>query len=328
MIPSLDIIIVNWNSGEQLYQCLDSIKKTERKEFAISNIFIVDNASTDGSVDTITSYNDDFPVQIIRNKENIGFAAACNQAAKYSRSKYILFLNPDVKLFRNSLTKPIAFLEQPENKMVGIVGIQLLDDYGCIARTCARFPIPSRFCLISLGLSKLFPKLFPDHFMREWNHRESREVDQVMGAFLLIRRSLFQQLGGFDERFFVYFEDVDLSYRAQKSGWKSFYLADAQAYHKGGGTSRQIKDRRLFYNLRSRILYSYKHFGWWSATAVTLMTLIVEPFTRLTWAAIRLSGNEIINTVKGYLLLWRATPAILKEAWRRGRYESTASFTL
>jgi len=126
----------------------------------------------------------------------------------------------------------------------------------------------------------------------------------------------------------VYFEDLDLSYRAWKSGWRSFYLADVKAYHKGGGTSRQIKDRRLFYSLRSRILYSYKHFGWWSASAVTLMTLIVEPFTRLAWATVRLSGTEIVNTLKGYLMLWRATPATLKEAWSRGRYESATSGTL
>ena len=212
--------------------------------------------------------------------------------------------------------------------MIGIIGVQLLDNSGNVARTCSRFPTLVTFFSQILGLNHIFPGYFPSHFMKEWDHRESREVDQVMGAFFLIRRSLFQRLGGFDERFFVYFEDLDLSYRAWKSGWKSFYLADAQAYHKGGGTTRQIKDRRLFYSLRSRILYSYKHFGWWSATAVTLMTLIVEPFTRLAWATVRCSGTEIVNTLKGYLMLWRAMPATLKEVRRRGRHESATSFTL
>ena len=104
--------------------------------------------------------------------------------------------------------------------------------------------------------------------MREWNHEESREVDQVMGAFFLVRQKLFEEWGGFDERFFVYLEDVDFSSRARRVGWRSFYMAGVKAYHKGGGTSEQIKSTRLFYSLRSRILYSYKHFSCASATAL------------------------------------------------------------
>lgn len=321
MTPSLDIIIVNWNAGKQLNQCLASIAGVNLDGITLSRVCVVDNASCDDSADGIGEH--ELPIQHIRNEENRGFGAACNQGARASQSDYILFLNPDIKLFENSLIIPIAFMEKPGNERVGIVGVQLFDDSGDVARTCARFPTPSLLCASTIGLNKLFPRQFPDHFMKEWSHSENRVVDQVMGAFFLMKRSLFQSLGGFDERFFVYFEDLDLSYRAWKAGCRSVYLADAQAYHKGGGTSRQIKDRRLFYSLRCRILYVYKHFGWRSATMVVLMTLIVEPITRLIWSAMRLSGTEIMATLKGYVMLWKTLPAILAEAWRRRRDEDT-----
>ena len=155
--------------------------------------------------------------------------------------------------------------------------------------------------------------------MREWDHRANRQVDQVMGAFFLVRRSVFETLVGFDERFFVYLEDVDFSLRASKLGWYSYYLADAQAYHKGGGTSQHIKATRLFYSLRSRILYGYKHFNWLSATAVILGTLIVEPFTRLVFSAFNRSLLQVKETLKGYSILWRATPRLLMRLMSEGK---------
>jgi hypothetical protein len=253
---------------------------------------------------------------VIDNEKNKGFAVACNQGAKGSQADYLLFLNPDVKVFKNSLTVPIAFMEQCGNEKVGIVGIQLVDDAANVARTCARFPTPGRFFAKMAGLDQLFPKLFPSHFMKEWDHSESREVDQVMGAFFLVRSSVFESLGGFDEQFFVYFEDLDFSYRANQANWKSVYLTMAQAYHAGGGTSGQIKARRLFYSLRSRIQYSYKHFGFFSATLLMLGTILVEPFTRLVWAGLHHSILEAIQTIQAYGLLFCTLPAILRNEWQ------------
>ena len=326
MHPRLDIIIVNWNSGDQLQWCLNSILMAEKDNLILARVVVVDNASKDSSADDLEDLI--LPLYIKRNTENLGFAAACNQGAQGSNADYLLFLNPDTCLFEDSLIKPLAFMEQKENMNIGILGIQLVDNNGQISRTCARFPSPSYFFIKMLRLDHLFPDHFPSHFMTEWDHRESRDVDQVMGAFFLMRRSLFQILGGFDERFFVYFEDLDISYRAWKAGWRSVYLANAQAYHKGGGTSWQIKDRRLFYTLMSRILYGYKHFAWRSATMVALMTVFVEPITRLTWATMRLSGAEIMATLKGYLMLWRSLPTIMAVAWRRRSDKNTPTESL
>jgi len=311
MTPSLDIVIVNWNSGEQLRRCLESIQATSRDKFELTRVVVVDNTSCDGSADDL--HDGTLPLTLIRNTENRGFAAACNCGAKTSHADYLLFLNPDVRLISNSLVEPVAFMEKPENAKVGICGIQLLDEQGQVSPTCSRFPTAFTYFSRMLGLDRLFPNLFPGHFLETSDHGQSREVDQVMGAFLLIRRTLFDRLGGLDERFFVYFEDLDLSYRAFEAGWQSHYLAAAQAYHKGGGCSEQVKAARLFYSLRSRILYSYKHFGWASATGLLAGTLLVEPFARLAWTSCRGSMQEMQSTLQAYAMLWRALPNLIFE---------------
>ncbi|MFX0132879.1 MAG: glycosyltransferase family 2 protein [Candidatus Hodarchaeota archaeon] len=310
-LPTLDVIIVNWNSGAYLRLCLESIKADNHKCFTMSRVVIVDNASKDCSLDNLKGFH--LPLIIIKNQENLGFAAACNRGAKGSRADYLLFLNPDIRLFRDSLSVPLIFMDQPRNEKVGITGIQLIDTSGQVSLNCARFPSPSQFFIGMLGFDKLFPKLFKGHFMREWNHGDTRIVDQVMGAFFLVRRSVFEELDGFDERFFVYFEDLDFSHRAYQKGYMSCYLATAQAFHAGGGTSKQIKARRIFYSLRSRILYVYKHFNFFTATLVMSGTILIEPFMRLIWAGLRRSIPEAYQTIHAYGLLFRALPDILKE---------------
>ena len=304
MKSSLDIIIVNWNAGQQLRECIGSIVGAKRDGFNLNRVIVVDNASADGSADELEDLR--LPVSIIRNEENRGFAAACNQGAEDSSADYLLFLNPDTYLNQDSLAKPLIFMEEVSDQQIGIVGIQLLDKNGEIARTCARFPTPGRFFSKMLGLDRLFPHAFPSHFMSEWDHQASREVEHVMGAFFLIRRFIFEELGGFDEQFFVYLEDLDFSFRARQAGWHCFYLADGKAGHKGGGTSEKVKAMRLFYSLQSRILYGYKHFGWWSATCLMLGTMLLEPWLRVGFAVGTGSLVQVKEAQKAYAMLWRS----------------------
>jgi len=310
MAASLDIIIVNWNTGNQLRDCLNSIYLTEKSGLHIDRIVVVDNASSDGSADGLDATP--LPVSVIRNQENAGFAVACNQGAAGSNGDYILFLNPDTKLFQESLVKPIAFMERAENDRVGICGIQLVDDEGNVARNCARFPTPALVASSMIGLDIVLPHWFPSHFMKEWDHGETRDVDQVMGAFFLVRRKVLEDLGRFDERFFVYYEDVDFAFRAHRIGWRSLYLCEAQAFHKGGGSSEQVKAKRVFYLLRSRILYGYKHFGSLAGTGLLLETFLFEFAARLAWHAAHLSWSEFEATLEGYARLSVAMPEILK----------------
>jgi GT2 family glycosyltransferase len=141
--------------------------------------------------------------------------------------------------------------------------------------------------------------------MTEWDHSQTRVVDQVMGAFFLVRRSLFESLQGFDEQFFVYFEEVDLSLRAMQLGFHSVYLTDARVIHIGLGTTHQVSALRLFYSLRSRTQYSRKHFGVAGAMLVTVVSAIVEPITRVTLALAARSEGLVTDTLAAYRMYWR-----------------------
>jgi len=297
----VDIVIVNWNAGNQLQQCIDSILSSAPN--LKLNIIIVDNGSTDNSLNSIASSPD---VKIIKTGFNLGFGKACNLGAQSGSSEYLLFLNPDAALYPDTLKRAMAYMQSPANAQVGICGIQLIDESGDIARSCTRFPHALAFLAHTIGAVHVFPRL--GHFMAEWPHDQTRVVDHVIGAFYLVRRKVFEQLGGFDERFFVYLEDLDFSYRAKQAGWRSVYLADVQAFHAGGGTSAQVKARRLFYSLRSRLLYAFKHFSVVVAVVVLLATLLIEPISRTALALVRRSWSSLKETWQGYAMLWRWLP--------------------
>ena len=144
--------------------------------------------------------------------------------------------------------------------------------------------------------------------MNEWDHTSSQDVDHVMGAFYLIRTPLFQQLHGFDERFFVYLEDLDLSWRVREAGHEIHFLSEVQAFHKGGGSSERVKAARLFYSLRSRNLFGFKHFHWFAATLLMAGTLVIEPFARIALAIAKRSPGGVKETLAGYAALWSAWP--------------------
>jgi hypothetical protein len=272
---------------------------------------MVDNASSDGSADGIAESFPDLPIEIIRNTENLGFARACNQGARAGGEPYLLFLNPDAEIFDQSVSRPLQYMEAEENADVGICGVQLVGESGTVSRTCARFPKLGRLTAQALGLNKISGMKHLGMAMKSWDHGHTAVVDQVMGSFFLIRRQLFESLGGFDERYFVYFEEVDLSFRAKCAGFKSMYLTEAKAYHAGGGTSHQVKAMRLFYSLRSRLLYGFKHFPLWQAWVLTGVTMIIEPVSRFCFCALNRDWQGIHNTAKGYLYLWLRLPQII-----------------
>ena len=307
-----DIVIVNWNTANQLLDCLQLISLASPESIlCLRQCIIVDNASQDGSADGLEDLP--LPLTIIRNNENMGFAYAANQGAKVGKSGYILFLNPDSKLYPDSLVKALSFLEGKRDEQIGILGIQLVDSNGVVHRNVARFPTPKSLFYQMLGLDRLFPGHFPSHFMTEWDHHDSREVDQVTGAFFLVRRLVFEEIKGFDERFFMYFEDLDFAYRAKQAGWSSHYLAEAQALHYGGGSSYQVKSKRLYYGFNSRVLYVAKHFGTPSAIKILIACFLVEFWTRLGWSLAHSSKETFIATLQAYRMFLGTLPQLLRK---------------
>lgn len=258
---TVSIVIVNWNSGEGLRQCLASVVASRLSRVVLADVVVVDNASTDGSLrfDGITCP----PIRLVENGCNLGFAAASNQGAARCDSDLLLFLNPDVVLERDSIDTAACYFSRPDAADVGIVGIALRDRTGSRARSCARFFTPRMMLADILRLDRLFPESRLSHRMWDWDHCQTREVNHVIGAFYMIRTTLFRGLGGFDERFFVYLEDLDLSARAAARGWRCVYLAEAGAFHAGCGCSRRVPVRRKLYEVVSRVKYARKHLGWY-----------------------------------------------------------------
>ena len=312
MEPSVDIVIVNWNTGPALKECLESIVAASRR-IRLTRVVVVDNASTDDSLRLAEQAG--VLTDVVRNAANRGFAAACNQGALHSRADYLLFLNPDTRLYPETLSKAVAFMQDPGLQDVGICGVRLVDDEGRPSTAAARFPTLRVLFGEATALSRALPSLFPPHLLSARECESTREVDQVIGAFFLTRRRLFEALSGFDERFFVYFEEVDLSLRARHMGYRSMYFGEACAYHRGGLSSDQVRATRLFYSLRSRLLYAFKHFTGAAAWLTVLMTFGIEWPARSV-LALRRGGSELAEVGHAY----RRLSAFVRSAgWRHSQ---------
>ncbi len=307
-MSKVDIIIVNWNAGQQLRDCVDSI--IEYGGSNLGRVIVVDNNSSDQSLHNLEPLGSQ--VEIIRESKNIGFGRACNLGAQKSDSPYLLFLNPDARLLPNCLNKTLNFMESRAAEGFGICGVRLLDEQGNTQRHCARFPNALTYFGYSTGLGTLIPKWLPSLQMSDFDHQSSREVDHVIGAYFFVRHALFKELSGFDERFFVYLEDLDFSLRAHGLGQHSYYLAETCAFHRGGGTSEQIKAQRLFYSLSSRLLFCFIHLRPWEAWVVTILTLTIEPLSRSLRAVLRGSIHEFRDTIRAYRLLTPLVPSLVR----------------
>ena len=293
----IDIVIVNWNAGLLVKECIDSIIKY--KGALVSKIVVVDNNSSDDSSNFLDNYTE---VNLIRASENLGFSKACNLGASYCDAEFILFLNPDTQLHVSTLSNVHHFMHKKKNAKVGICGVQLYDENGQVARSCSRKPSLSALFAHAIGMTKIFPS-FGDA-MKEWDHSSTRIVDQVIGAFFFVRRNLYLSMNGFDERFFVYFEEVDFSVRAKNNGWHSVYFSGAEAFHLGGGTSYQVKAKRAFYSNRSRIQYIIKHFNAPTVLIALFVTLCIEPISRSVSALSKESNISFKENLRAYYMLY------------------------
>ena len=310
-IPDVSIVIVNWNAGQLLFDCLASLHVgVDSTRSSVFEAIIVDNASADGSSVELLSRSD---LVFVSNKTNRGFAAACNQGAAVAKGRYLLFLNPDCRVAAGAIEACRRTLES--DPTVGVASVALTADDDRVSRSCHRFPSVKTFLFKLSGLSALSSR-FPDGSMRDWPHDVDRRVDHVIGAFYMVRTDEFRVLGGFDERFFVYLEDLDLSLRYRATGKDCMFLGSVSSYHKGGGASEQAKPARLFYSTRSRILYAFKHFSAVQAWLHLLATITLEPLARIIERIGRGRISDIKEVATAFLMLYRDLPATLRRAQR------------
>lgn len=296
----IDVVIVDFNSAARVREAVQSLLVFPAKGASLERIIVVDNASTEPAKKILGDLIEP-RVDIVRNATNRGFGAACNQGARNGDAEYILFLNPDANVCAGTLDCVVNHMKlRPD---VGIAGVKLLNSEDRITVSCSQFPRASHYVFSATGLNKLLPSKFPVSFMQQFDHATTRNVDQVMGAFFFVRRTVFDVLGGFDERFFVYFEEVDFSLRAAMAGWNSLFIADTGARHHGHGTTDTIRATRLFLSLQSRLRYAHKHFSLTSFIVTLFATTLVEPLSRLTLALLGRTDTPV-DVVIGFRRLY------------------------
>ncbi|MBZ4687992.1 MAG: glycosyl transferase family 2 [Clostridiales bacterium] len=253
----LSVIIVSYNNKKLLKQTIDSIYDTRQN--INFEIIVVDNKSTDGSVELIKqNYNQ---VKLIENKNNLGFSKANNIGIKQSKGRYILLLNSDTIVTDNCFEKCIKYMKQHPD--IGALGCKVVLPDGKLDPACKRsFPTPEVSFYRMTGLSKLFPKSkrFGKYNLTYLDEDEIHEVDCLVGAFMMVKRETIEQVGLLDEDFFMYGEDIDWCYRIKNAGWKIVYYPEAQIIHYKGGSSDKKNPKLIYEFYRSMYLFYNKHY--------------------------------------------------------------------
>lgn len=267
----LSVIIVSWNVRNELVQCLKSLY--ENKPPDEFEIIVVDNASIDGTVDTLK--RDFQSVRVIVNKENEGFAAANNQAIRVAKGEYILLLNPDTIVHSQSLDNLIRILD--ENPVVGACGPSFLKHDGAYLTSILGAPPTFRSTLYGTTIFRslgIFRRHYKKLKARDFDHSQQTEVDALSGAGVMVRKSVFEEIGLLDSRFFMYHEDVDLFLRIKKAGWKMLYVPSATITHLGNRSAIQVSTKKRLLRYNSTLIYFRKHKG---KFATALFALIFKP---------------------------------------------------
>ncbi len=279
--PVITAVIVSYNTREMTLECLRTLS-TVAQPFPLET-WLVDNASTDGSVEAIEQAV--LPgVKLIANKENLGFGAANNQAMRQAHGEFILLLNSDAFPDADAVRTMLEYLRNhPE---VGVVGPRLRYADGTPQVSCYRFPTPLRAWIENVGLSRFLAGHPRWEDFAKWDHRTTREVDFVIGACLLVRRRVLEEVGGFDEGFFLYSEETDWQWRIRKAGWRIVFTSDATAVHLAGGSGAQDKAHINQHFFASLDYYVRKHHGLLGLMSFRL-AMMVGSFGRAIWWSCR-----------------------------------------
>lgn len=253
----LSVIIVNYNVKHFLEQCLHSV--LQAIDSIESEVMVIDNNSTDGSLEYLQPI---FPsVRFIKSSENLGFGRANNLGLQSAKGEFILFLNPDTLVTEDCFVKCVRFLEsQPK---AGALGIRMLDGTGKFLPESKRsFPNTATAFYKLTGLSALFPKssVFNKYALGHLDEHQNHKVDVLAGAFMMFKQSVLEQIGGFDEAFFMYGEDIDLSYRSKQAGFENWYFSESSIIHFKGESAKQgsLNYVKMFY--QAMIIFVNKHY--------------------------------------------------------------------
>lgn len=254
----LTVVIVNYNVAYFLEQCLHSVQRAS--ENIECEVFVVDNNSVDGSNDMVRQK---FPwVKLIANKDNVGFSRANNQAMRIAKGRYVLLLNPDTLVEEDTFVKSVAFMDAHPD--AGGLGVKMIDGKGQFLPESKRgLPTPTVAFYKIFGLSALFPKsrIFGQYHLGYFDQDETHEVPILSGAFMLMRKETLDKVGLLDEAFFMYGEDIDLSYRIILGGYKNYYFPETRIIHYKGESTKKSSVNYVFVFYRAMLIFANKHFS-------------------------------------------------------------------
>ena len=255
MQPRVDVVIVHYNTAAaMLRSCLDAVCAIG--DGLLGRVVVVDNGSADPAVEQIRAAFPD--VELICNRRNLGFAAACNKGMAAAESSYCLLLNPDAQIDERALRALLDCMTQHAD--AGVVAPRLINPDGSLQWSCRRYPTVPALLARGARLGALFKGPLDHYLMRDWDHRELRPVDWATGACLLLRRAALDEVGPLDERFFLYCEDTDLCRRMQLAEWKVYYEPAATVTHVHRRESAKlIPSRAHIFHLWSLLLLFRKH---------------------------------------------------------------------
>ena len=298
-MTTLSVIIVNYNVKHFLEQCLLSVNKAI--EGIEAEVFVVDNTSVDGSQQMV---REKFPwVHLIDNPENVGFSKANNQAIRISKGEYVLLLNPDTVVEESTFHKCLDFMR--DHPDAGAMGVKMIDGEGKFLPESKRaLPTPWVAFYKIFGLSSLFPKskTFGKYHLSYLNKEEDHEVEVLSGAFMLMRKQCLDEIGLLDESFFMYGEDVDLSYRVNLGGWKNYYFSGTQIIHYKGESTKKgsLNYVRVFYN--AMIIFAQKHFSQGRARSYIFLIRMAVWFRAILAVVTRVVKALAFPVVEGGLI--------------------------
>jgi O-antigen biosynthesis protein len=296
----LSIVIVNYNVKYFIEQCLHSVKKAI--EGIETEVFVVDNNSVDGSCNHI---RERFPwVKLIDNQENVGFSKANNQAIRLSKGKYVLLLNPDTVVEEDTFSKCIQFMDKHPD--AGSLGVKMIDGRGHYLPESKRaLPTPRVAFYKIFGLSSLFPKsrIFGKYHLGYLDKDQVHEVDILAGAFMFLRMETLEKVGLLDEDYFMYGEDIDLSYRITKGGYKNYYYPETTIIHYKGESTKKgsLNYVVVFYN--AMIIFATKHFASKRARAYS-MIIHMAIYLRAALSLIRRFTKRIYRQLIDALIIF------------------------
>ncbi|HRZ43078.1 MAG TPA: glycosyltransferase [Bacteroidales bacterium] len=309
-MKTLSVIIVNYNVVHFLEQCLISVQSACRD--LDTEVIVVDNNSVDGSIAMV---REKFPdVTLIANRENVGFSRANNQGILASEGKYVLLLNPDTVVEPDTFRKCVAFMEgQPDGGALGVYMVNGKGEY--LPESKRSLPTPAVAFYKIFGLSSLFPRShrFGRYHLGFLDKNQTHEVEVLSGAFMLLRREALDKTGLLDETFFMYGEDIDLSYRITKAGYKNYYYPGTRIIHFKGESTKKSSLNYVFVFYQAMAIFARKHFSGSNARLFSFL-IHVAIYFRASVAIARRTLSRLLFPVADAALIW-AGFWFLKQYW-------------